>query len=150
MAKSKKKKKNHLPKRIAGVKMPKSVRRGRLGELLASPVGQTLLTEAILGAGAAAASIGGGKSPKVRRYAHDTAERLRHGGGEATHDAVAAGSTLTYAIGEAARSFAEALHRGEPPDQGAERSDGPSWATDGEDVSERRPRKQSKAREAAP
>ncbi|THD75131.1 MAG: hypothetical protein E7812_17835 [Phenylobacterium sp.] len=42
-----KKIKSFLPKKIAGVKVPKSVRRGRFGELLASPTGQALIAEAV-------------------------------------------------------------------------------------------------------
>ena len=37
-----------LPKRIAGVKVPKSVRRGPLGELIASAEGPALLAEAVM------------------------------------------------------------------------------------------------------
>lgn len=55
MAKAKKKDKpvDLLPKRIAGVKVPKKVRRGRFGQLLASPSGQKLILDA-LNAGALA------------------------------------------------------------------------------------------------
>ena len=41
------KKKNFLPKKIAGVKVPKAARKGRFGELLASPAGQSALAEAV-------------------------------------------------------------------------------------------------------
>lgn len=47
-----KKTRSYLPKRIAGVKVPKSVRKGRLGELLASPEGPALLADALRGFGA--------------------------------------------------------------------------------------------------
>jgi hypothetical protein len=39
---------SYLPKRIAGVKVPKSVRKGPLGELIASPEGPALLAEAVM------------------------------------------------------------------------------------------------------
>ena len=42
-----KKTRSFLPKKIAGVKVPKSVRKGRFGELLASPTGQALIAEAV-------------------------------------------------------------------------------------------------------
>ena len=42
-----KKARSFLPKKIAGVKVPKSVRKGRFGELLASPTGQALIAEAV-------------------------------------------------------------------------------------------------------
>ncbi|HEV2532897.1 hypothetical protein [Phenylobacterium sp.] len=43
-----KKTQTYLPKRIAGVKVPKSVRKGPLGELIASPTGPALLAEAVM------------------------------------------------------------------------------------------------------
>ena len=43
-----KKTQNYLPKRIAGVKVPKSVRKGPLGELIASPEGPALIAEAVM------------------------------------------------------------------------------------------------------
>jgi len=42
------KKTSYLPKKIAGVKVPKSVRKGPLGELIASPAGPALLAEAVM------------------------------------------------------------------------------------------------------
>lgn len=45
-----KKNKSFLPKKIAGVKVPKSVRRGPLGELIASPTGPALIAEAVMAA----------------------------------------------------------------------------------------------------
>ena len=56
MAKSKKKSKSVIPKRIAGVKVPKKARKGRFGELLASRTGQAMIARAILVAGEAAPS----------------------------------------------------------------------------------------------
>ncbi len=114
MAKAKtKKKKNLLPKRIAGVKVPKTARRGRFGELLASRQGQTLLAEALLGAGAIAAGMKAKDNPKVRRAAHDMKHQLSDAGHRASEDATVATSTLAYALGEAARTFADALRHGE-------------------------------------
>lgn len=40
-------KKNFLPKTIAGVKVPKKVRKGPFGELLASPDGAAKVAEAV-------------------------------------------------------------------------------------------------------
>ena len=40
-------KKSFLPKKIAGVKVPKKARKGRFGELLASPSGQAAIAEAV-------------------------------------------------------------------------------------------------------
>ena len=112
MAKSKKKSKGFLPKKIGGVKVPRSVRRGRFGELLASQTGQTLIAEAVLGAGAVAAGLAAKDNPKLREIAHDAKKKLAHAGDDLRHS----DSALVYALGEAARSFTEALRRG----QGAE------------------------------
>src|SRR5688500_757547 len=93
MAKSKKKAKSFLPKKIGGVKVPKSVRRGRFGELLASRTGQALIAEAVLGAGAIAAGLKAKDNPKVRELAHDAKEiahdakeKLTHTGDDARHE----------------------------------------------------------------
>lgn len=43
-----KKNQSFLPKKIAGVKVPKSVRKGPLGELIASPAGPALIAEAVM------------------------------------------------------------------------------------------------------
>lgn len=119
MAKKKRKTKSLLPKRIAGVKVPKAVRKGRFGELLASRTGQVLIAEAIMAAGAIAGAKKAGESPKARRLAHETAERVRHAGDSGSREVGAAGATLAFALGEAARSFADALRHGdgdhEPP-----------------------------------
>lgn len=149
MAKKKKKAKNHLPKRIAGVKVPKSVRRSRFGALLASPAGQALVAEAVLGAGALVATKTA-HNPKVREGAKGATDRIGHAGDEAKHEFAAASSTLTYAVGEAARSFADALRHGAPEDEEHPHKDGPRWSSDDEKPAETTPKKQAKAREAAP
>lgn len=114
MAKSKKKAKSAaaLPKRIAGVKVPKAVRRGRFADLLASRQGQALIAEAILGAGAVAAGLKAKDDPKVRRVAKDAKDSLVNAGDDAVTGVGAAGATLAYALAEGARAFAEALRRG--------------------------------------
>jgi hypothetical protein len=113
MAKSGKKSKGLIPKKIAGVKVPKRVRKGRFGELLASKSGQALIAQAILGVGAVAAGVKAKGDPKARRFAADAKHGLADAGREATGSVADAGSTLSYALAEAARTFAEALRRGE-------------------------------------
>jgi len=113
MAKKKRKTKSLLPKRIAGVKVPKAVRKGRFGELLASRTGQVLIAEAIMAAGAVAGAKKAGESPKARHLVHEAAERVRHAGDGGSREIGAASATLAYALGEAARSFADALRQGD-------------------------------------
>ena len=109
--KTKSKARKTLPKRIAGVKVPKAVRKSRFGELLASRAGQALIAEALLAAGAVAAGKKASRNPRVRDAAHEAKEMAVHAGHDVRHDMADAGATLAYALGEAARAFAEALRR---------------------------------------
>lgn len=106
-----KKSKNLLPKRIAGVKVPKAVRKGRLGDAIASPAGRAVLAEVLL----AAAAVAGAKKVKdsgvARDALSDVADRLRDAGGGVKDAGAVAGGTVTYAIGEAARAFVDAFDR---------------------------------------
>jgi hypothetical protein len=114
-----KKKKAFLPKKIAGVKVPKKVRQGRFGELLASPTGQKVIAEAIMAAGAALGAKKAADHPKVRQLAQaakDKGAAAAAGAGDKAAGVTAqAGTTsgaIAYALGEAARTFTEALRRG--------------------------------------
>jgi hypothetical protein len=118
MAKKKRKTNTLLPKRIAGVKLPKAVRKGRLAELLASKTGQALLMDALLAASALAGAKKAGDSPSARSFLHDTAEHVR-ARGDGKVALAPAGGALAYALGEAARAFAEALRTGAPQAAGA-------------------------------
>ena len=107
-----KKSKNLLPKKIAGVKVPKKVRQGRFGELLASPTGQAVIAEAIMAIGAVAGAKKVADSPEARDKLGDVADSLKHAGKKAKHKASPAlNGAIAYALGEAARSFSDALHR---------------------------------------
>jgi hypothetical protein len=130
-----KKQKAFLPRKIAGVKVPKKVRNGQFGELLASPTGQKLIAQALIAGGAlvagkkaadsdtAKAAVRGAKD-KVAGAKDRVAEKVSDKVAEAGIPALDAGA-LSYAFAEAARAFAEALHRGE----GSEvRSFERSWA----------------------
>jgi len=105
------KRKKRLPKRIAGVKVPKSVRKGRLGKTIASSTGRTVLAEVFMAAGAVAVA----KKAKESGGAHDAlaevAHRLRDAGSVKGPEKAAADGTVTYAIGEAARAFVIAFDR---------------------------------------
>ncbi|MFC3077915.1 hypothetical protein ACFODL_07435 [Phenylobacterium terrae] len=113
MAKKKsKKKKGVVPKRIAGAKVPKRLRRD-LDGVLSSPMGRNILADALVAAGAAVVGTQAKKNSKTRRFLRD------HPPAEAPHaaqdaaGAVASGSSaLAFALGEASRSFVDALHRG--------------------------------------
>jgi hypothetical protein len=110
---------NKVPKRIAGVKLPKPLRRG-LRDLAASQNGRTVLVEALAAAGAALAASQAQPGSKTRKAAAENApkvgaaaENLRARAGE-TRDATIA------ALEDAARSFTDTLRRraaSEPPAQ---------------------------------
>ena len=78
-----KKKKKGLPKRIAGLKIPKAVRKSEFGRFLGSKAGQALVAEAVLGAGAVALGLEAkdglvGKTRRRGKAALDGSHRLVH------------------------------------------------------------------------
>lgn len=123
-----KKSKNLLPKKIAGVKVPKNVRKGRLGELLMSPRGQALIAEAVMAAGAVVGAKKLKDTPKARKALAKAGSSAKQAGDDAVKDAGAATAGIAYALGEAARSFADALHR--EPERETAAGDGPKWRTE--------------------
>jgi hypothetical protein len=123
----KKKKRSLLPKRITGVKVPKAVRKGRFAELLASKAGQALIAEAIMAAGAIAGAKKASDSPKARSFVHDTAEAVRDASDSDKVDVSSAREVVAYAVGEAVRSFAEALRNGPDGERGGAAGDADSW-----------------------
>lgn len=112
----KKSKKGSVPKRIAGVKVPKRLRRD-LNGLLGSKLGRDIVADALVAAGAAMIGSQARKGSKTRRFLHDhppghapdaARETVRDGAGAMASSS----SALAFALGEASRSFVDALHRG--------------------------------------
>jgi hypothetical protein len=105
-------KKLKLPKKIGGVKIPKSVRKGPVAQFLASPGGQVAMAEALV--------IAAGVFASTRDSNSATGQALRHPGeslkavGRSTvkaKDSVARGSRkLSHAFAEGMKSFRAALH----------------------------------------
>jgi len=95
-------KKLKLPKKIAGVKIPKAVRKGPVGQFLNSSAGQLLVAEALIAAGGAFfATEGSNAKEGVRRLA---------GVGDDPKKLLERGSArLSFAFGEAVRAFRAAL-----------------------------------------
>ncbi len=114
-----KKSKTLLPKRIGKVKVGKSVRKGAIGDFLTSKAGQALIAEAVLAAGALAVTKLS-KNPKVR----GAVDGAKTKGAKAGHDAKEA---ISYALGEAVRTFSNALHR-TPADRAAADKVQQGWA----------------------
>ena len=119
-------KKLKVPKRIAGVKIPKAIRKGPVGDFLNSSVGQVLVAEAVLAAGGAlAAGRTDPHSPAGKALRHPLRQLKRasraamHEHGAAT-DALAAGrERLAYALSEAIAAFRAALSA-EVPEPGSD------------------------------
>lgn len=90
-----KKKKKALPKKIAGVKIPKTLRKsaGSLEAMLETRLGREILASGLM---AMAGSLLGSKN-------------VRHAAADAGHDAVDAGSAVAQAAGELGRAAGERL-----------------------------------------
>jgi hypothetical protein len=115
MAKSSKIK---VPKRVAGVKIPKSVRKGPALQFVNSPAGKLLVAEALTAALAMFAykqtqgQTMGENGEKLKHTAHDAEDALKRNT-----------ARLTHAFGEAVRAFREALASYEPPSLEGEESE---------------------------
>ena len=107
-----KKVKIKLPKRVAGVKIPKTVRKGPIGQFLNSGAGQVILAETVV---AAAAMFAAAKTDEDSPIG----DSLRHPVGKARRMSqvvadAGSGQTerLAHAFKEAGRAFREALQDG--------------------------------------
>jgi hypothetical protein len=111
MAKSSKIK---VPKRVAGVKIPKSVRKGPALQFVNSPAGKLLVAEALTAALAMFAykQVQGENGAKLKQSAHDAEDALKRNT-----------ARLTHAFGEGVRAFREALAADAPATVEGERSE---------------------------
>lgn len=110
MGKSKKKKPAFLPKRIAGVKVPKGLRKGRAGQFLASPLGVALVSEAAVAAGTWAASRQARPGSAARRFADHPLASLAHLAEDARVRGAASSEALHEAFAAASAAFTDTLH----------------------------------------
>jgi len=106
-----------VPKRVAGVKIPKVVRKGPVLQFVNSSAGRMLIAEALTAAlGVVAYKQGGDGAEKLKLGARDAEKMLERNT-----------ARLTHAFGAGVRAFREALM--EPADGPA-----PSVAADNADV----------------
>lgn len=106
-------KKTKVPKRLAGVKIPKTLRRG-LKDLARSQSGKAVLADALAAAGAELAALEGRKGSRPRTNLADKAPRAK---AKAKDLAAEARSwTGAGAFEDAARAFADSLKRAAPPE----------------------------------
>ena len=120
-----KKRKNAIPKRIAGMKVPKGLRKGRVGQLLASPVGQALIVGAVARAGetligraprpgsadgkAAAQSQGAQFQAAQSQGAQSQAAQAQAAVAAFSPGAGESSAAFVYALRQAARAFVTAM-----------------------------------------
>jgi hypothetical protein len=104
-----------IPKRIAGVKIPKAVRKGPIHDFLNSTAGQLLIAEALMAAASlfAAKRINGEETGEVLSHPVDSLQRAGREVGARAGDAKAALSRSTarlqFALAESVRAFRSAL-----------------------------------------
>ena len=112
------KNKRVVPKRIAGVKVPKAVRRA-LDDHLGSKNGRKLIGDAVVAAMAAVVAAQARKGSAARKFADEhapddvkaAASGLKSQTADAAVGASHSAAAIAYALGEAGRSFVEALQR---------------------------------------
>lgn len=136
-----------LPKRVGGVKIPKVIRKGPLGEFLNSHAGRLILGEALV---AAAAIFTATKTDDDSAVA----EGLRHpvDGARRLGNAMALSSAdhserLGHACREAGRTFRETLHAAYDPLRQDRRDIGAN-GVDGVDEDEAHAKKKSSGRDS--
>lgn len=114
MGKKKDKKSKHtLPKRIAGVKVPKKLRKAGGSALASTPiVGEIIATSLIAAAAALSKTEAGGK---VARKAKEGLQSLKQEGGGGAHDlAGVIGAAITSAVEHWAGDSTSDRHKGKP------------------------------------
>jgi hypothetical protein len=100
MAKSKGKSKIKVPKRVAGVKIPKAVRKGPVVDFVNSSAGRLLIAQALTAAVAAVA---------IKESDSPTGERIKVGARSAEKAVKENTARLGHAFAEGVRAFREAL-----------------------------------------
>jgi len=115
---AKKRNKISVPKRLAGVKIPKAVRRGLKG-LAASQSGKAVIAEALVAAGAALVAAEAQPDSKARRAIREKAPAAkgaaRKAAGGVTATALESRAALGVAFEEATRMFTDTLRRRSSP-----------------------------------
>jgi hypothetical protein len=116
MAKKKKSKKTKLPKSIAGVKIPKSLRNGALGDFAQSRAGKIIIAEVVMALGALLAGHEAKRGSATRQALSETGEAVKAASEKAGDVGAGAAATgvlgdrLAHAFAEAGAAFRRALH----------------------------------------
>jgi hypothetical protein len=104
-----KKLKLKLPKRVAGVKIPKSIRKGPVGQFLNSGAGQILIAEALVAAAGALAVSSSDPNSRVGDMVRHPIDATRRAGRHAKRAGAQHAERMSYALQEAARAFRDAM-----------------------------------------
>ena len=104
-----KKLKIKLPKRVAGVKIPKSVRKGPVGQFLNSGAGQILIAEALVAAAGAFAVSRSDLHSNIGDVVRHPIDATRRVGRHAARGGADRAARMSYALKEAARAFRDAM-----------------------------------------
>ena len=112
-----KKLKIKLPKRVAGVKIPKSVRKGPIGQFLNSGAGQIIIAQALVAAAGAIAVSKTDSDSTVGNLLHHPVDTTRRMGRNAARASADQAARLSYALREGARAFRVAMETG-PREEG--------------------------------
>jgi hypothetical protein len=107
-----KKLKVKLPKRVAGMKIPKSVRKGPIGQFVNSTAGQIVIAEALVAAAGALAVSRTDSNSAVGSLVHHPVDTTRRVGRRAARAGADQAARLSYALREASRAFREAMEVG--------------------------------------
>lgn len=101
-----------LPKRIAGVKIPKSVRKGPIGGFLNSGAGQLLIAQALIGVAGAAALSRTDQSSRLGHAVRHPIHTSRRAGSRVARTGADQAARFSYSLKEAARAFRDAMENG--------------------------------------
>ncbi len=112
-----KKLKIKLPKRVAGVKIPKSVRKGPVGQFVNSTAGQIVIAEALVAAAGALAVSRTDPDSRFGNLVHHPIDTTRRAGRHAARAGTDQAARLSYALREGARAFRAAMEAG-PHEEG--------------------------------
>ena len=129
-----------IPKRLAGVKIPKGIRKGPVVKFLNTPAGQVVLAQALLligGVFAVGKDRAGGGLPTSLKSLNAAGEGI---GDRANH----VGAKLTRAFAAAAHAFREVMEEDGDHDEHSDRRD------ESRDESVEPPPKKSRVRSDAP
>jgi hypothetical protein len=121
-----KKLKIKVPKRVAGVKIPKSVRKGPVGQFLNSGAGQIVIAEALVALAGALAVSRSDPNSRIGDVVHHPIDATRRAGRRAARAGADHAARMTYALREAAGTFRDAWERGPRNDGGNESWQEPS------------------------